>query len=188
MKIQENNIRVIKEKYEDTYVVDTETGEIIATIPNTKPKKKVADIDKYVGVDVKYPDDCMTKDQLLDTLSVLDAYVGEKVNISDTFLVENVVAKNLTLQQQIFLRNLASSVCGWNYYIGNYDQLTTFGADKKSLKRMLSSLTGLFIKIKYENKPYKGCIIMEINPLLVWKGDNQHREARKLKWYSVPVQ
>lgn len=183
MKDQESSVKVIKQKHEDTYVVDTTTGEIVLTIPHKK--KKLSTIDKYVGVDVKYPDDCMTKDQLQETLSVLDAYVNDKVKVNDTFLVENVVAKNLTLQQQIFLRNLSSCVCGWNYYIGTYDELCTFGVDKKSLKRVLSSVEGLFIKIKHENLPYKGCIIIEVNPLLVWKGDNQHRESRKLKWYSV---
>jgi hypothetical protein len=185
MKIQGNSIKVIEDKYEDTYVVDTDTGELLAVIPNTKSKKKLTDINKYIGVDVKYPDDCMTGDQLLETLSVLDAYVRNKVKVNDTFLVENAVAKNLTLQQQVFLRNLGSAVCGWNFYIGTYDELSSFGVDKKSLKRTLESVEGLFIKTKHINKPYKGCIILEVNPLLAWKGDNQFRESRKLKWYSI---
>jgi len=180
-------IRQIKEHYVATHIVDDETGEVLISIPDTKKKKKVTSFDKYVGIDTRLPKDCMTADQLLDSLSVLDGYVKDRHRVNDTFIMENVVAGNLTIQQQVLLRNLAQQVCGWNYYFGTVKQLCTMGVDIKSLWRVVRCLEdGRFLKIVRKDIPYKGDICLTLNPILVWKGDNQYRENSKMNWYSVP--
>lgn len=188
MKEQQNkraDIKISNDKYDDTLIFLESTGEIIETIKNHKPKKKVNPIDKYVGVDVRYPKDCLTEDQLLETLSVLDAYVKDKPKINSRYLVESMSAGYITGQQQTFLFNLCDHLTGWNIFIGTREQLCTFGVDSKSLKRLLTSLSPKYLQVVSENIPYKGCVIIQVNPLIGWKGDNQIREQKKLDWYGV---
>jgi len=184
MKDQQR-VKVLTDKYDDTLIFSEDTGEIIQIIKNDKPKKKVNSIDKYVGVDVRYPKECLTEDQLLETLSVLDAYVKDKPKINTRYLVESMSAGYLTGQQQTFLFNLCENLTGWNIFIGTREQLCTFGVDSKSLKRVLTSLSLKYLQVVSENTPYKGCVIIQVNPLIGWKGDNQIREQKKLDWYGV---
>lgn len=182
------NVRQIKEHYVGIHIVNTETGEIITTIPDTKKKKKVTSFDKYIGIETRLPKDCMTADQLTETLSVMDGYLNDPHRVNDTFLIENALAGLLTLQQQTFLRLVAQRVCGWNYYFGNIKELSTCGVDSKSLSRVLKTLeTNLFLKVIRKDSPYKGDITITLNPLLVWKGDNQYREQSKMRWYGVNI-
>lgn len=179
------DIRISKDKYDDTLVFLESTGEIIEIIKNTKPKKKVNSIDKYVGVDVRYPKDCLTQDQLLETLAVLDAYVKDKAKVNTGYLVESMAAGYITAQQQTFMYNLCKNLTGWNIFIGTRDQLCNFGVDGKSLKRLLTSLSPYYLQVISENEPYKGCVILYVNPLIGWKGDAQIRDQKKLDWYGV---
>ena len=178
-------IKVITDKYDDTLIFSEYTGEIIKIIKNDKPKKKVNPVDKYIGVDVRYPKDCLTEDQLIETLSVLDAYVKDKPKINTRYLVESLAAGYITPQQQTFLFNLCENITGWNIFIGTREQLYTFGVDSKSLKRVLSSLSPEYLQVVSENTPYKGCVIIQVNPLVGWKGDNRIREQKRLDWYGV---
>lgn len=182
---QQPNIRVLEEKYEDTVIFNTDTGEIIKTIKDKTPKKKLSPLDKYIGVDVRYPKDCLTKDQLVETLSVLDAYVKGASRVNTHYLVESMAAGYITPQQQTFLFHLAKNLTGWNIFIGTREDLCSWGVDSKSLKRVLASLEGSYICVVSENIPYKGCVRVHINPLIGWKGDLQMREQKKMDWYSV---
>jgi hypothetical protein len=179
-------IKEIKEQYVATHIVDDETGEVLISMPCTKKKKKVTSFDCYIGKDTRFIQDCMTADQLLETLSVMDAYVNDPVKVNDTFIMENVVAGNLTVQQQILLRMLSKAVCGWSYYYGDIKSVCQMGVDQKSIWRALRSLEEKkMLKLVRKDMPHKGCICLKLNPLLVWKGDSQYRENSKLSWYSV---
>lgn len=181
-------IRKIREDYVALYIVDDETGEILTEIPDTRKKKKVTNFDKYIGIDTRLPVDCKTADQLIETLSVMDGYIKDKHRVNDTFIIENVIAGNLTLQQQVFLRTLAQQVCGWNYYFGTVQHLCTMGVDLKGLWRTIRALEEKrFIKLLRKDDPYKGDVCITLNPTLIWKGDNQYREAHKMSWYGVKV-
>ena len=179
------DVRISKDKYDDTLVFLESTGEIIEIIKNTKPKKKVNPIDKYVGIDVRYVKDCVTKDQLLETLTILDAYVKDKAKVNTGYLVESMAAGYITAQQQTFMYNICKNLTGWNIFIGTRDQLCDFGVDTKSLKRLLTSLAPYCLQVVSENEPYKGCVIIHVNPLIGWKGDAQIRDQKKLDWYGV---
>lgn len=180
-----HDIKISKDKYDDTLVFIESTGEIVEVIENTKSKKKVNPVDKYVGIDVRYPKNCLTEDQLIETLTVLDAYVKDKAKVNTGYLVESMAAGYMTGQQQTFLYNLCKNLTGWNIFIGTRDQLCTFGIDSKSLKRLLTSLHPNYVKLVSENNPYKGCVILHVNPLIGWKGDAQIRDQKKLDWYGV---
>lgn len=179
-----SRFKSVQPRHEDTYIIDTYTGEVVGVKEN-KRKPKFKGIEKEVGVDVKYPSECRTPDQLLETLSVLDSYIDNPLQINDTFLIDNAIAGNITISQQAFLRQLATKVCGWNYYIGDIQELCSLGVDRKSLSRMLKSLTPMFIKTVRTNDPYKDCITLKLNPLMVWKGDNYRRSASKCDWYGI---
>lgn len=179
------DIKVSRDKYDDTLVFLESTGEIIEMIKNTKTKKKVNPITKYVGIEVRYPKDCLTTDQLLETLTLLDAYVVGKARVNTHYLVESMAAGYITPQQQTFLYHLAKSLTGWNIFIGTREDLCKWGVDSKSLKRVMSSLEENYLRIVSENIPYKGCIILHISPLIGWRGDLQVRDQRKMDWYKV---
>lgn len=182
-------IREMTEPYVATHIIDEETGEILSSVTDTKKKKKVSSFNKYVGIDTRLPKDCLTVDQLLETLHIMDGYVGkkDKAKVSDTFLVENVLGGHITLLEQVFLRNLAQMVQGWNYYIGRLDEVVEVtGVAKKSIWRMLRTLEEKnFIKILRKDLPYKGDITITVNPLLAWNGDNQYRDNSRMAWYSI---
>lgn len=182
---ERQDVRISKHKYDDTLVFLESTGEVIEMIKNHKTKKKVSDITKYVGVEVRYPKDCLTEDQLLETLLILDAYVTNAARVNTHYLVESMAAGYITPQQQTFLYNLAKNLSGWNIYIGTREELYKWGIDSKSLKRVVSSLEGNYLRLVSENIPYKGCIILHINPLIGWRGDLQVRDQRKMDWYEV---
>lgn len=170
-------------KDEDIVTFCMETGEILEVIK--KHQKKVSNFDKYVGIDTKHPYDCLTKDQLLETLQVMDAYVHKKVKVGTHYILESSLEKYLTLQQQSFLYHLCNSLSGWNIYIGTREELLSFGVDSKSLKRLLTSLSPYHLKVVSENTPYKGDIIIHLNPSIGWKGDTEYRENLKKWWYKV---
>lgn len=161
--------------------VDPETGEMSR---RGNMKKLPTRSEKYVGIDTKEIKDCYTEDHLLETISLLDGYVKDRVKINDTFLAENVIAGLLSPAQLLLLRCVAQRVCAWNIYIGSRKELVEMGADPKSLRRTLNDLNA-FLRIDSEDKPDKGCLKIYINPLIAWKGDNEWRTHARETWYGI---
>lgn len=173
-------IEVYLEDGKREWEVDRETGEMVA---RWRQKKMPTFSDKYYGLDTKEIKDCNTKEQLIEVVSLFDGYTTGKTYVNDTFLTENVIAGNLTPKQLTFLRNLSKSVCVWNIYLGNRQELFSMGTDHKSLKRMLEELKH-FIRVEREDVPYKGDIRISIHPVVVWKGDMVWRNYYREKWYG----
>lgn len=179
-------ITQIHERFVGTHIVDLHSGEILSTVKDSSGKKKLGTMDKYLGVDTKFPKECMTEEQLIESLSIIDGYILDNTSIYDSFLIENALAGNITIQQQVFLRNLANKVCAWNYVFSNTSKLAELGADKKSLARIIRELeVNWYIKILHKDKPYKGDMTLLVNPYLVWRGDKEYQRQHKSLWYGV---
>lgn len=174
-------IEVFEDPRGKEWKVNPKTGEMTR---RGNVKKLPPPSDKYVGIDTKEITDCYTEDHLIETISLLDGYVKDNVRVNDTFLTENVIAGFLSPTQLLLLRSIAQRVCAWNIYIGSRKELVEMGADSKSLRRMLNDLSA-FIRMESEDKPDKGCIKIHINPLVVWKGDNEWRTHAREKWYGI---
>tara|TARA_R110000744_G_C19371770_1_gene563100 strand:- start:799 stop:1368 length:570 start_codon:yes stop_codon:yes gene_type:complete len=161
--------------------VDVDTGELTR---ETKEKKMPAYSKKYYGIDTRCIRDCKTKDQLLETLHLIDGYMYSKTRVSDTFLAENITEGCITPQQLTFLRALSKKITAWNIYIGTKQELLSMGTNPKSFSRMIKDLHH-FIRVVESDTPDKGCIKILVNPLLVWKGDLEWREHMKREWYKA---
>ncbi len=179
------NLQTKTDKYDGTFVFNEDTGEIIVHVPNPDPKKKVVPIEKYIGVDTKYPRDCITPDSLLDAVSVIDGYVNSKVVLSSHVLLECVVQGLLTPQEVKLLKYIITNCTAWNIYIGSTKDLTLSGIPEKNLTRLIGAMTPNIIRVRERNKPQRGDIVIEFSPFYGWKGDNEIRTSALSKWYGM---
>lgn len=179
------NVKTIENKHEGTFVVDTDTGEIIY---QKKPKRvKIGSFDKYVGVDVKYASDCITKDSLIESLSVVDGYIKDrdKLYLTSHNLLDALNQELLTPLEIKLMTHIIQNLTGWNIYIGTVKDLLRCGVSEGNLSRLLKGLSPNVIRITHRNKPERGDIVIEISPIYGWKGDVRYRETRINSWYSV---
>jgi len=174
--------QTIKKKYEGTVVFDDLTGEIYFFDP---PKnKKVTSFDKAVGVDTKYPIECVTKDSLVEALCVMDAYLWNDVSIDSDYILDNVLQGYLTAQEASLVKTIAKKLTGWNYYIGNLKELCTSGVTQKNISSVINKLSPNTIQVVSRNIPMRGDIVIKLNPLFAWKGDKEYRQSRVELWYD----
>lgn len=182
MKDFTNNLPLLyRDRWNNEWLVDTETGEMIQK-GRTKKQPKYSNL--YYGLDTKRIEECNTKEQLLEVASMLDAYTDNKVYVNDTFLTESVIEGLIVPSQLKLLRHIARNVCVWNIYLGSRDDLLQSGVDSKSLKRTLRSLDSL-IRVESVDIPYKGDYKILINPHIAWKGDYKRLEWYKNRWYGI---
>jgi hypothetical protein len=179
------NLQTKKDRYDGTFVFNEDTGEILVHVPNLKPKKRVVPIERYIGVDTKYPKDCITADSLLAATSVIDAYVKDKAVVSSHVLLECVVQGLLTPQEAKLLKYIITNCTAWNIYIGSTKDLTTSGIQEKNLTRLLTSMSPNILRIRERNKPQRGDIVIEFSPFYGWRGDNELRTGALNNWYGM---
>lgn len=175
-------IVTIESKEVGLHLVDEDTGEIYYQVEPVK--KKVTSFDKAVGVDTKYPRDCITKESLIYSLSVMDGYLYSDVKINIDYILESILAGHLTAQEACLIKHIALNVTAWNYYIGNIKDLCLSGITAKNISSVLNKLSPNTIRILHRNKPFKGDIVIILNPKYVWKGDIQYRNNNLLHWYE----
>lgn len=164
-----------------------ETGEVF--YHNPAKKKKVSNFDRYVGIDTKYPEQCITKESLIDALSVLDAYVcDDKVWMASDMLIESVTQGLMTPQQLKLVKHIIQNLCGWNIYIGTTEDLCSCGIDSRNMTRLISELSPNTIRVINRNKPFRGDIVIQVNPLFGWRGDNEYRTMKVNRWYEIRME
>lgn len=180
------NVTNIKEDYVGTWVVDVDTGEVVSFVPDTKKKPRVAPFDKIIGVDTKYPSDCLTKDSLLNALSVIDPYVFDgKSKVDSEFLLLSLTEGHITKSEATLLTKLAKNLSGWNYCITTIQELIEqTGIDKFTISKTLKNLTPNLLVVTHKDKPNKGCVVLKINPIIAWRGDLSYREPAIQSWYT----
>lgn len=178
-------VKTIEDKHEGTLVIDTNTGEILY---QKKPKKvKLGSFDKYVGVDVKFASDCITKDSLIESLSVVDGYVKSKDSLYLTShnLLDALNQELLSPLEIKLMTYIINNLTGWNIYIGTVKDLLKCGVSEGNLSRLIKGLTPNVLRVTHRNKPDRGDIVIEISPIYGWKGDVRYRDSRTNSWYSV---
>jgi hypothetical protein len=163
--------------------IDTDTGEEVELDQIKKNKRKVTSFDKYVGLDTKFPYDCVTTDSLEDTLKVMDAYYTNKPRINFEYLMDSVVGGFIVKSELAMLRFVSTRLSGWNIYIGSLKELTACGTDSANMAKLLKSSKN--VRIVSRDKPFKGDIVLEVNPLVAWKGDTEYQQSRLKTWYFV---
>lgn len=172
----------VESKRVGLHLVDDETGEIYHQVEPVK--KKVTSFDKAVGVDTKYPRDCVTKESLLLSLSVMDAYLYSDVKINIEYILESILGGHITAQEGSLIKHLALNLVGWNYYIGSTQDLCTCGITAKNISSILNKLSPNILRILHRNAPFRGDIVIMLNPKYAWKGDMQYRDAKLKHWYE----
>ncbi|MGE6689476.1 hypothetical protein ACQKFE_16010 [Stutzerimonas stutzeri] len=168
------------------YIFDKTTGEVLHKIPSTNPTKKVVSFSKYVGSDVKFFWECRTKESLLQSLASIDGYVtSNKTSKASDMLVKAMESDCFNKTQLKLFSYILDNLIGWNEYIGNLDDLTASGVDAKYINRTLKELSPHAIRIVERNKPFKGDIVIQVNPFYGWKGDNEYRTSMLKSWYRT---
>lgn len=176
------NVKTLESRHEGLVVFDTETGELLY---HKKPKPvKMGNMDKYIGIDTKYPQDCITKDSLLECLSVLDGYINDKPYITSHNLLDALNQNLITPQEVKLITHIVMNLTGWNVYIGTVKELCACGIPEANISRLLKGLDPNVVRVKYRNKPFRGDIVLEVSPMYGWKGDIRYREMRINSWYG----
>lgn len=172
----------VENKKAGLHLVDDVTGEIYHSIEPVK--KKVTNFDKAVGIDTKYPRDCTTKESLLYSLSVMDGYLYSDTKINIDYILESIISNTITAQEASLIKHIALNLIGWNYYIGNIKDICASGVTAKNISSVLNKLSPNTIRILHRNTPFRGDIVLMLNPKYAWKGDMQYRDAKLIHWYE----
>lgn len=176
------NVKTLESRHEGLVVFDTETGELLY---HKKPKSvKMGNMDKYIGIDTKYPQDCITKDSLIECLSVMDGYINDKPYLTSHNLLDALNQNLITPQEVKLITHIVMNLTGWNVYIGTVKELCACGIPEANISRLLKGLDPNVVRVKYRNKPFRGDIVLEVSPMYGWKGDIRYREMRINSWYG----
>jgi hypothetical protein len=176
------NVKTLESRHEGLTVFDTETGELLY---HKKPKPvKMGSMDKYIGIDTKYPQDCITKDSLIECLSIMDGYLNDKPYLTSHNLLDALNQSLITPQEVKLITHIVMSLTGWNVYIGTVKELCACGIPEANISRLLKGLDPDVVRVKYRNKPFRGDIVLEVSPMYGWKGDIRYREMRINSWYG----
>lgn len=167
------------------WLVDQETGEMFlkSGVKKTPPLSPL-----YYGIDTKTIEECNTEDQLIEVVSMLDAYTGKDVYINYIYLTESVASGFITPMQLKLLLHILKNICVWNVFIGTRDDLLKADDNSKTLSKSLTkTLRDLekFARVERIDSPYKGHYRITVNPFVAWKGDREWQEHYKNKWYDV---
>jgi len=164
--------------------LNIETGEILSKKDISKGKVK-HEIDCYVGIDTKFPSECLTQDHLLEAIGALDGYLHKSPKVNYSALLKSVTDSLLTVKESGIISYLSEHVTAWNYYIGRVCDLDHIISDKKNLNKYLKELEkqGL-IKIEHKGFFYKDSVVIRISPFYVWKGDMSLRGNEIRSWYG----
>lgn len=179
------SVKTLESRHEGLTVFDAETGELLYY---KKPKPvKMGSFDKYVGIDTKYPQDCITKDSLIDCLSVLDGYINDKPYLTSHNLLDALNQNLLTPQELKLITHIVNNLTGWNIYIGTVKDLCTCGITEANISRLIKGLDPNVLRVKHRNKPFRGDIVIEVSPTYGWKGDIRYREMKICSWYGASL-
>ena len=90
--------------------LNMETGELVdSSSPESSTHKlRTTSMKKYVGIDTKWPSECLTIDHLMESLSQLDSYAHGKVEIDyQTPETKHLLLKLLTHEEWMMLQWLS---------------------------------------------------------------------------------
>lgn len=174
MKISDNHRHVNYSRWEESFIIDKNTGEVIATLPPKKSSPAIPHSDKLVGEDLCFPTLARTEEQLIESVKQLDGYINCPVEINLEYLLEH----DLSARQQRFIVALCKKVRCWNYVFTTAKELDIlFGGVSRNAIKKLSFL----IRVE-RHVPYRDDCKITIHPHLVWKGGRRHKSYAVKRW------
>lgn len=142
---------------------------------------------RYVGIEVRYPSECLTQDQLRESLAALDGWYWMNTNIHYSLLFDMLVNGSITAQQSKLLEFLAKNIVGWNYIVTTVSEMRdAVGCNPSNFSKLLKSLAPHHVKVLHYNKPYRGDVVLKINPSIAWAGLHINREIARDTW-NLPM-
>lgn len=167
-----------------TEYINTETGEVVSTTDAPRRRMRVASTRQAVGVDTKYPCDCTTEDSLVEALVNIDYYVKHKPKVDHEYIGQCLIEKFYTVQEAALLTYLAKSLVGWNYWMGNRSMFHKI-VPQGNLARILKSLEDKgAICITHRDKPFRNDLVIQITPVIAFRGGDWFRQASIAKWLA----
>lgn len=165
-----------------TEYINTATGEIVDT-STPRQRGRVASVRQYIGMDTKYPSECVTADSLLEALRNIDACLHYKPNIDYAFLTDSLTDKHLSVQEVSLLTKLGKELVAWNYWMGNRATLAE-QVDGRVRRTLQSLIQNGMVRLLHENKPFKNDLVLLVNPMVAFRGSYLFRESAIRRWHS----
>ena len=184
MAVSENTIDFV-----GTVTFDDETGEVLSYVKDPRkappPKLLPPEGERYVGIELKYPSECVTQKELLKSLRALDGYYKNRPKVNTSVLLEMATEDVLSAQQLRMVKYIAENLSGWNYCMTSISEIRdATRVSAKNFSRVLSSLSPTYLKVQHRDTPSRGCLVLKINPKIAWKGDYQYQEIASKIWYE----
>lgn len=172
-----------------TVTYDDETGEVISYVkdPRKQPPPKLLppEGERYVGIELKYPSECVTEKDLMKSLRALDGYYKNRPRVNTSILLEMATEDVLSAQQLRMVKYVAENLSGWNYCMTTISEMRDAArVSAKNFSRVLSSLSPVYLRVQHRDTPERGCLVIKINPKIAWKGDYQYQEISSKHWYE----
>ncbi len=138
---------------------------------------------RYVGMEVRYPSECVTEDQFKESLAALDGWYYLNTEIHYGHLFEMLADGRVTQQQARLLEFVAQNIVGWNYTVTTVKKMREcVGVDSSNFSKLLKSLSPHYLRVCHYNKPDRGNVVLQINPSIAWAGLRSNRGIATEKW------
>lgn len=165
-------------------VVNTETGEVVSKVHT---KEKFAPLPlvftekgKYVGVDVKYPSECLCAEQYFDAVCQLDGLATNKVKVNTEMVLDNVAEGLWSVGDVKMIKFLSLNVVAHNRVFTTTKEIEeSLNMKASNVSRWFKNNTGICKIVKK-----RGTLILDINPVLMYKGSEEWRSYHLSVWCS----
>lgn len=148
-------------------MIDPVTGEVKLV---QQHKDIVHKVDKYVGIETKYPTECLDKKELLLAVRQLDGRIKNKVMIDAMYILDCVSLGLLTPKESLGLQKMFQYLVVWNYGFCTKQDIISQGiTTSKNYSRWQTAMLPYFkLEVIHEGLNHYRVIF---NPVLIWKGD-----------------
>ena len=177
-------IKITRDDTGNTFVIDDTTGEFYSVGDGKRPVKHGSG-DKLIGIETKWPRQCLTADSFYDTISCIDGYVDNKPNINHDYLLKSVSHGYMTPQEARLVDWLAVRLTGWNRWYGLITECADgSGIRQDNFARTLKRLSPANIRVVFRDKPDRGDLVIDVHPYMAWKGDRRWQDYMIGRWYE----
>ena len=166
------------------YYIDKESGEVVLEeYLKRLPKHKV---EKYVGIDCRWLKDCVTESQFKETIGVIDGWSSQPVKVYHQVFNGFLLDGSITVQQARILTEISKHVVGWNIALTSTREISeATGISVQNVSKYIRNMSPNFVKIASRDTPSRGDLILEVSPLILWRGGSIFRIDKLKTWFSV---
>lgn len=131
---------IIEKSGHDLFVVDTRTGEILDQVLGEPERVHSRVIDRYVGIDTRFPYEARDAAELIEAVSVHDPFMS-RLNVDYECLLSLISIDHPTTDVLV-LRFLCEHLTAWNCWYGSIEDLAQAfpGVGRRALLASLSNL------------------------------------------------